>query len=449
MDNNIKHIFFIGIGGVSMSGLAELMLSRKIKVSGSDWNESENVKKLRKNGATVYIGENADNITNDIDLVVYTSAVRAEHPEMKKAKDLKLNIATRADFLGEIMKEFGHSICVSGTHGKTTTTGMLSQVLVDTDLDPTIFLGGNLKVIDGNIRIGGKDLLLTEACEYKRNFLKFNPTVEIILNVEEDHLDYYKDIEDIRTAFRAYAELLDENGLLVVNYKDKDLFNNLRCNVKTFGLNEECDIYAKNISYNPKPKYTLVIDKKEITEIDLNIFGEHNILNSLSVIAVLISIGVDIDIIKNGIKNFFGTERRYELKGNVNGITVVDDYAHHPTEVRTSINSAKYNTDGNVITIFQPHTFTRLKALIDDFADELSKAEYIIIVDIYAAREPYTDNIHSKDLVEKIKKYNKNVVYAANFDEAATIALKFAKSGDIIMTMGAGDVYKIADILLK
>ncbi len=448
MYKNIDHIFFIGIGGISMSGLAELMLNNKVRVSGSDENNSDLIQKLQNDGAKIYIGHKKENITDDIDLLVYTSAIRDDNEELLRAKELGIKIQCRAEFLGNIMKEHNNSIAVSGTHGKTTTTGMLSSILINSTLDPTIFLGGELDVIGGNIKIGKGDLLLTEACEYKRNFLNFFPTISIILNIDEDHLDYYKDINDINNAFVEFANKLPNDGLLIINDKNKHLFKDINARVITFGLVSTADIYATNIEYLPFPKFTAVYNNEKF-DIELSVFGEHNVLNSLSAIVTAIELGIDIDTIKRGLKQFTGTKRRYELKGVKDGITIIDDYAHHPEEIKANLISTRKITSGKVITIFQPHTFTRTKALLEQFAKVFELTNEIIIVDIYASREKDTGLVNSKELVEATKKYNANAFYAENFENAASLALKKANSGDIIITMGAGNVNEIAKILLK
>jgi len=448
MYKNIGHIFFIGIGGISMSGLAELMLNNNVRVSGSDENNSDLIQKLKNDGAKIYIGHKKENITDDIDLLVYTSAIREDNEELFRAKELGIKIQGRAEFLGNIMKEHNHSIAVSGTHGKTTTTGMLSSILINSTLDPTIFLGGELDVIGGNIKIGKGDLLLTEACEYKRNFLNFFPTISIILNVDEDHLDYYKDINDINDAFVEFANKLPSDGLLIVNDKNKHLFKDINSRIVSFGFDNNADIYAINVEYLPFPKFTVVYNNDRF-DVELGVFGEHNILNSLSAIVTAMELGIDIDTIKLGLKKFTGTKRRYELKGVKDGITILDDYAHHPEEIKATLTSANKNTEGKVITIFQPHTFTRTKALLEQFARVFELTDEIIIVDIYASREKDTGLVNSKELVEATKKYNANALYAENFENAALLALKKANSGDIIITMGAGNVNEIAKILLK
>lgn len=443
----MKHIFFIGIGGISMSALAKLMLNKNVKVSGSDQHNSKILQKLQADGAKIYFGHKAENIDETVDLVVYTSAIRDDNEEFVKAKKLGIEIQSRAVFLGNIMRNFEHSIAVSGTHGKTTTTGMLSSVLINSSLDPTIFLGGELNVINGNVKIGNGNLLLTEACEYKRNFLNFNPSISVILNISEDHLDYYKDINDINDAFVEFANKLPKDGLLVVNNLNKDLFKGINSKIVSFGLDDSADIYASDIEYLPYPKFN--VNYKDVKfEAELSVFGEHNVLNALSVIAVSLELGIDIETIKKGLKEFTGTKRRYELRGMVNGISVIDDYAHHPDEIKTSLLTARNNTNGKVITIFQPHTYTRTKSLLDQFAKVFELSDEIIFVDIYAARELDTGEVSSVILTEETKKYNKNAMYAKSFEVAATLALEKANAKDVIVVMGAGDVNEIVDILL-
>lgn len=430
-----------------MSALAKLMLNNNIKVSGSDQHGSKLLQRLQDDGAKIYLGHKAENIDETVDLVVYTSAIREDNEEFVKAKELGIEIQSRAVFLGNIMRKFKHSIAVSGTHGKTTTTGMLSSVLINSSLDPTIFLGGELNVINGNVKIGKGDLLLTEACEYKRNFLNFNPNISVILNISEDHLDYYRDINDINDAFVEFANKLPKEGLLVVNNLNKDLFKGLNSKVVSFGLDSSADIYASDIVYLPYPKFKVnYLDMK--FEVELSVFGEHNVLNALSVIAVSIELGIDIETIIKGLKQFTGTKRRYELRGMVDGISVIDDYAHHPDEIKTTLLTARNNTEGKVITIFQPHTYTRTKSLFNQFAKVFELSDEIIFVDIYAAREVDNGEVSSEKLAEETKKHNKKATYAKNFEIAAALALEKANANDIIVVMGAGDVNEIVDILL-
>lgn len=448
MNQKFNYIHFIGIGGISMSALAEIMIDEGVNVSGSDKNSSHITKKLESLGAKIYIGHESKNITNNIDLVVYTSAISNDNPELLKAQELNLNIMGRAEFLGLIMKNYKNAICVSGTHGKTTTTGMLSSILIKTDIDPTIFLGGEMDSLGGNLLKGSYDLLLTEACEYKRNFLKFNPTMEIILNIEEDHLDYYKDLKDIECAFIEYAEKIPETGHLIVNEKYKELFKHLNCNVITFGLCKEADYYPENITLFPMPSYTLMHLGKKITDINLKVMGEHNILNSLAAAAACLSLRIDSNTVKNGLYDFKGAHRRYEFRGKYNGAAVIDDYAHHPSEIKATLKTARSSTKGKVIVVFQPHTYTRTKKLLNKFAEALTHSDETIILDIYPAREKDTGEVHSKDIIAKMKSFNKNGRYANSFQEAADIVRSIACEGDTIITIGAGNVNEVAEMLI-
>ncbi|MDD4678469.1 MAG: UDP-N-acetylmuramate--L-alanine ligase [Tissierellia bacterium] len=448
MNYNFNHIYFIGIGGISMSALAEIMLEEGIMVSGSDRSDSKIIRKLQTSGANIYLKHDSNNISNDIDLVVYTSAISDDNPELLRARDLNIKIMGRAEFLGAVMKNYNHVICVSGTHGKTTTTGMLSSVLIETDLAPTIFLGGEMDSLGGNLLHGSYELLLTEACEYKRNFLKFNPTMEVVLNIEADHLDYYTDLNDIESAFVEYAEKLPEDGHLIVNEAYNHLFDSIKCNIVTFGL-DKGTYYARNIKLVPEPSYTLMHGDEKVAEIKLKVYGEHNILNSIAAGAACLTLGIMPETVFNGLFNFKGTHRRYEYKGVLNGAVVIDDYAHHPSEMKATLKTAHSLAEGKIITVFQPHTYTRTIKLLDGFAEALAMSDEVILVDIYAARERNTGVIHSKDIIKEMKNYSKGGIYAESFQEAADIVRSIAKKGDIVITMGAGNVVDIADLLLR
>ena len=448
MNYNFNHIYFIGIGGISMSALAEIMLEEGIMVSGSDRSDSKIIRKLQTSGANIYLKHDSNNISNDIDLVVYTSAISDDNPELLRARDLNIKIMGRAEFLGAVMKNYNHVICVSGTHGKTTTTGMLSSVLIETDLAPTIFLGGEMDSLGGNLLHGSYELLLTEACEYKRNFLKFNPTMEVVLNIEADHLDYYTDLNDIESAFVEYAEKLPEDGHLIVNEAYNHLFDSIKCNIVTFGL-DKGTYYARNIKLVPEPSYTLMHGDEKVAEIKLKVYGEHNILNSIAACAACLTLGIMPETVFNGLFNFKGTHRRYEYKGVLNGAVVIDDYAHHPSEMKATLKTAHSLAEGKIITVFQPHTYTRTIKLLDGFAEALAMSDEVILVDIYAAREKNTGVIHSKDIINKMEAYSKGGIYAESFQEAADLVRSIAKKGDIVITMGAGNVVDIADLLLR
>ncbi|EOD00338.1 UDP-N-acetylmuramate--alanine ligase [Caldisalinibacter kiritimatiensis] len=436
-----------------MSALAEILLSNGYKVSGSDMKYSPIIEKLRQKGAKIYIGHSEENI-KDIDLIVYTSAISNDNPELVKAKQLNIPTIDRATFLGQLMKNYENSIAVAGTHGKTTTTGMLSIILDNSEISPTILLGGKLDQIGGNVKLGDNECLLTEACEYKGNFLKFYPTTGIILNIEEDHLDYFKDINHIVDTFKDFASLIPSNGALIINNDDEhasQVIKKANCNVITFGINNNSDITATNIKFNNAgfPTFDVKIKDKLIENVTLGVMGIHNIYNSLAAIACTYNIGISTETIISSLKSYTGTHRRFETKGKVNNITIIDDYAHHPTEIKTTLDTAKKIKANNVWCIFQPHTYTRTKALLNEFSHAFNDADKVIVTDIYAAREKDTGIIHSKDLVNKIKSQDVDVVYMKDFEDIAKYIFKNADDGDIVITMGAGDIFKVGEMLLN
>ncbi len=451
--NKPEAIHFIGIGGISMSGLAEILIEEGFTVTGSDANESDLTRHLEAKGAKVAYGQRAENITDDIDVVVYTAAVHPDNPEFISAREKKLNILTRAELLGQMMKNYENAIAVSGTHGKTTTTSMITEVLLSADTDPTISVGGILNSISGNIRVGGPDLFVTEACEYTNSFLSFYPTTEVILNIEADHLDFFKDLKEIRHSFRLFAEKLPENGLLVIN-KDidhmEDIIDDLPCKVITFGKDQESRYQAHNIRYDDlaRASYELAVDGNVIDTITLGVSGEHNVYNSLAAAAVCSELGISLEMIKKGLKRFTGTNRRFEKKGEISGVTIIDDYAHHPQEIRATLETAKHYPHKKLWVVFQPHTYTRTRAFLDEFADSLSLADEVILADIYAARETDNLGISSKDIVERIEKKGVKVHYIPSFEEIETFILQNCIHGDLLITMGAGDIVKVGENLL-
>ncbi|MCY6960319.1 UDP-N-acetylmuramate--L-alanine ligase [Clostridium brassicae] len=446
-----KKIHFIGIGGVSMSGLAEILLSNGYKVSGSDRSESDLTLKLRKEGAKVYIGHSSENIV-DVDLVVYTAAISEDNPEIIKAKQLNIPLYDRAEFLGKIMKGHKYNIAISGTHGKTTTTSMVSHITLSANLDPTILVGGNLDIIDGNVRVGNSDYFITEACEYKASFLKFYPYVGIILNIEADHLDFYKDINDIENTFIKFAKLIPKDGYLVINSDDaraEKVCKEANCNIITFGINSG-DVCAKNISYNSKglPSFDVYNRDEKLFEITLNVPGEHNILNSLASISAALGLNIDKDSIINGLSTFFGTHRRFEIKGKLNGVTVIDDYAHHPTEIKAALSAAKNFPHNRIFCVFQPHTYSRTISLFDDFAQSFFNVDTVVLADIYAAREKDTGIVSSDKLGNKIRENGVDCKNLHSFQDITTFLKNELKEGDLLMTVGAGDVYKVGEMFL-
>lgn len=448
------HIHFMGIGGISMSGFAELLHSIGFTISGSDSKESNITKHLEQLGIVIVYGQTASNITSDIDLVVYTAAISPDNLEFIAAKQKQIPMMDRAEMVGQIMKNYDTAIAVSGTHGKTTTTSMISDIFLAADLDPTISVGGILKEINGNLRIGKSQNFITEACEYTNSFLKFNPKISIILNIEEDHLDFFHDINEIRHSFRLFSEKLPEDGVLIINGEIENfssIIENLKCKIITYGINNIYDISATNITYDEigRGEYDLMENNKIIEHISLNVVGLHNISNSLAAIALARYLNIPMNMIKKGLISFQGADRRFEYKGKLNGITIIDDYAHHPTEIIATLKAAKKYPHHSIWCVFQPHTYTRTKAFLNEFAEALSYADKIILTDIYAAREKDLGEISSKDLWDKLKNKNKEVYYFSDFKEIEKFLFEHCVSNDLVITMGAGDIVTVSEALLK
>lgn len=449
------HVHFMGIGGISMSGLAEILLNEKFTISGSDMNESDMTRKLVSLGASVAIGQKAENITDDIDLVVYTAAIHPDNPEFKAAQEKQIPMLTRAQLLGQMMDNYKYPIAVAGTHGKTTTTSMLTHILLAAEKDPTISVGGILDAINGNIRVGQSDILVTEACEYTNSYHSFNPVISIILNVEEDHLDFFSGIEEIQESFHTFAKKLPKEGLLVLN-GDMDCTELLKeevdAEIVTFGLTGDNLTYtAANIAYDDcgNGSYDLVENGVITDHIQLSVNGIHNVMNSMSTIAVARHLGIPTEFIKKGLLAFGGTHRRFEYKGTVNGITIIDDYAHHPTEIKATLTAAKNYPHNEIWCIFQPHTYTRTIAFLDEFAEALSHCDHVILADIYAAREKDLGEVHSKDIVERMQQYDVDARYLPSFEAIEEFILKNCSHNDLLITMGAGNVVNIGENLLK
>ena len=448
------HVYFMGIGGISMSGFAELLHAKGFTVSGSDQQESKLTKHLESLGITVKYGQCKENITPDIDLVVYTAAISDTNEEYMAAKEAGIPMMDRAEMVGQVMKNYPRAIAVSGTHGKTTTTSMVSHILLAADLDPTISVGGILKAIHGNLRIGHSDNFVTEACEYTNSFLKFHPTINLILNIEEDHMDFFKDLADIRNSFKKFTALLPENGLLIINGNIdnyKEIADCCQGQVTTYSISDQnCDYYATNITYDELGHGSFDVMEKGtlLTHIKLSVVGEHNISNALSAIALARYLDISIEAIQKGLSAFEGTDRRFEYKGELGGITIIDDYAHHPTEIAATLEAAKKYPHKTTWCVFQPHTYTRTKAFLDEFAQALSKADKVVLADIYAAREVDPGDISSADIMEKIKELGTEAYYFPTFDEIENFLLKNCVTGDLLITMGAGDIVKVGESLL-
>lgn len=447
------HVHFIGIGGISMSGLAEVLLKEGFTISGSDSKESALTDHLTDKGARIFYPQKASNIIPGIDVVVYTAAIHEDNEEFMEAVRRGLPMLTRAELLGQLMTNYKIPIAVSGTHGKTTTTSMLSHILLSADTDPTISVGGILKAIEGNIRVGNSEIFVTEACEYTNSFLKFFPKISIILNVDADHLDFFKDLDDIRHSFHEFAALLPEDGTLVINgtiEKIDSITKDLNCNVVTFGMDSSYDYHAENIEYDDfgNATFDVVCKNHPVRRITLSVGGEHNVYNALSAIAVADLLAIPEEALKAGLLSFKGTDRRFQYKGEVNGVTIIDDYAHHPTEIAATLRTAAHYPHREIWCIFQPHTYTRTKALFHEFAQALTNVDHLILADIYAARETDTLGVSSEQLAAEIRKSGCDAIYLPDFETIETYVKEHCKSGDLLITMGAGDVVNIGEALL-
>ena len=447
-------IHMVGIGGVSMSGIAEILNSWGYTITGSNNVENENTKKLEEAGIKVFIGHHAENVVGS-DIVVHTAAVKEDNIELKVAKNLGIPTIERADFLGEITRCFTDTITIAGTHGKSTTTSMVSLCFLEADKDPSIQVGADLSQIGGNYKVGNSEHFIIESCEYVESFLKFSPKSEIILNIDNDHLDYFKTFENVKNAFIKYVKLLPDDGILVVNGDDKnclDLPEYTNAKTLTYGItNKNVDFFAVNIVFDNDgfPEFDVYSHDKFYERIKLHVPGMHNVLNALGCIALCNEYGLSKEEIKNGLSKFTGVGRRFEFKGKVNNASVYDDYGHHPTEIvatAKALMNKKYNESW---VVFQPHTYSRTKLLLDDFAKALLNFDNIIVLDIYAARETNTYNISSQDLADKIKSLGKDALYIKDFDECVSYLKSHVKENDIVITQGAGTVTEIGGKLVE
>ena len=449
-----KNVHCIGIGGVGLSAIAEILLSRGYRVSGSDMQESEITEKLRQGGANIYLDHRAENV-DDADLVIYSAAIAEENPEMKRARERNIPLASRAEILGLLMDEYPESIAISGTHGKTTTTSMVSLILEDAKYDPTILIGGTLNEIGGNIKVGSGEYFVTEACEYRDSFLELRPEVEVILNIDSDHLDYFKDIDHIVNSFDRFTKNVREGGKIVA-YDSNPFVNKVISkldNVITYGYGSGCTYSIQNVNFDSKgmPSFDVVYQGENLGTVELSVPGEHNILNAAAAFACCHQLGVPSDVMIETLKAYHGTKRRFDIVGTTDkGVLLVDDYAHHPTEIMATLEAADKLPHKKIWTIYQPHTYTRTLALFDEFAEAFQKTDVLILTDIYAAREKDIYNISSETLAKRIKEIHpeKEVYYISSIEDAAVKVLAEAQSGDLVITMGAGDIYKAGDIIM-
>ena len=453
---NVRHVHCIGIGGIGLSAIAEILLHKGIVVSGSDLNESEITDHLIEKGAQVYLGHREKNI-QDADLLIFSAAIPPNNPELVAAREKGIEVVTRAEALGELMKEAKVSIAVAGAHGKTTATSMISLILKNSGKAPTILVGGNLTEIGGNVFVGNPDYFITEACEYMDSFLCLHPKYAVILNIDSDHLDYFKDLDHIVRSFDRFANLVPEDGCVFAfdaNPFVGSILKDLQRPFITFGFHENCGFRADNIEFDSDgfPGFSIAHDGEPLCRIKLKIPGEHNIANALAAFACAMTMGIDISVIVATLEEYKGTQRRFDIQGNTTrGVKIVDDYAHHPAEIVATIKAARNVPHNKMWVLFQPHTYTRTLALHDDFAEALDMADKVVLAEIYAAREKNTYNVSSRSILAKMKEKNpgKEAWYLETSDEIADFVLNYAAPGDLVITMGAGDIYKAGDLILE
>ncbi len=441
--------YLIGIGGVSMSSLAEVLLGMGINVCGSDSNRSGNVRSLEAKGIHIEIGHRAENIPADIDFVVRTAAVRDENPEIRRARELNIPVFERTEAWGAISRDYSNAVCISGTHGKTTTTSMCTHILMAADRDPTVMIGGTLPLLNAGHRVGHGNVIVMEACEYYNSFLSFHPTVAVILNIEADHLDFFKDLYDVEKSFRAFASRVPDDGFVVANYDDLNTMQtlmDLKRKIITFGLDPRADVHAENIEYHGANSHFVICYKgKRFTDVTLNVPGEHNVKNALAATAAAICLGIRPNAVKYGLAGFNGAGRRFEFKGKFNGADVYDDYAHHPGELKCLLDTVETLNYKRTVLVFQPHTYSRTAALFQDFVNQLKRPDVVLLAEIFAAREQNTIGISSASLAEQIE----GATFYPTFDELEKALREIAEPGNIILTVGAGDVYKVGEHLAE
>ncbi len=456
--NKPIHVYFSGIGGISMSGLARILKSRGFTVSGSDRSSSSITDDLCADGIRVIIGQKRENITPDIDLVVFTAAIHKDNPEYIAVMENGIPFISRSVLLGQIMRQYKDPVAISGTHGKTTTTSMISEILMAAGTDPTLSIGGILDSIGGNVRIGRSEYFAAEACEYTNSFLDMFPGIGIILDIDADHLDFFKDLADIRRSFRRFARLIPEDGALIINTQIPDyeeISGGLNCPVILYGPDASADYWPEDITYDKfaRASYTLCSRSKDGTvkrqPITLGVPGEHNVYNSLAAAAAADCLGIDRSCTAAALKNYKGTERRFQILGTVNGFTVIDDYAHHPTEIEATLRTAANYPHRELWCVFQSHTYTRTKALMDEFARALTLADHVILAKIYPARETDDLGISSHTLARKIRQLGHPCLCLDSFEEIENFLLKNCQSDDLVITMGAGNINEVGHNLIS
>lgn len=452
MFKRIKHIHFVGIGGIGMSGIAEVLLNLGYKVSGSDTKPSPITERLANLGGVIREGHLPDHV-QEADVVVISSAVHSDNPEVAEAKRLGIPVIPRAEMLAELMR-LKYGIAVAGSHGKTTTTSMVATVLDRGGFDPTIVVGGRLNTLGSNARLGRGDFLVAEADESDRSFLKLTPTIAVLTNIDREHMDHYADLSDLKQAFIQFANKVPFYGAAVVCLDDvgvREILPRIERPVITYGTSTQADVVATKVAQSGLgSSMTVRYQGKELGALKLRVPGRHNILNALAAVAVGLDLDLDFPVIAAALEGFQGADRRFQVKGEVNSIMVVDDYGHHPTEVRATLAAAKSLDDRRLIVVFQPHRYTRTQDLFEEFSHAFYDADLLLVTDIYGAGEPVIEGVSAENLVENIKRYgHKKAMHVANFDEALRYLGAQATPGDIIITLGAGDVWKVGERFLN
>jgi UDP-N-acetylmuramate--alanine ligase len=449
----IKHVHFIGIGGIGNIANAQIIIDKNIKITGSDLNTSDLTENLVSLGAIVHQGHQASFIDSP-DLVVYSSAINENNIEYITAEEKNIRMVNRAEILGALLDTYETSIAISGTHGKTTTTSMITCILNNLDFEPTALIGGNLEAIKGNVLKGSGNIIITEACEYKENFLNLKPTYGVIINIEEDHLDYFDDLEHIINAFIGFSKNIKPNGALIVNnddYNTKRIHQYVDGKIITIGINQKSDYQARNITFDDFSNSTFDLFYKDefLTECTLSVPGMHNIYNALSAIALTNLFEEYIEKIAEELTNFKGVHRRFEYMGEYNGAVIVDDYAHHPTEIKATLSTTKKLDKERTVCVFQPHTYSRTKELLLEFASAFADADEVIVTDIYAAREENTYNISSKDLVNAMQKEQKHVKYIGDLNACEAYLRDTIGPKELVIMLGAGNIRNLSENLVK
>ena len=451
MYKRIKRIHFVGIGGIGMSGIAEVLLNLGYSVSGSDIQKSEITDRLSRLGAIVGYGHSRDNL-RDVDVVVTSSAVKTDNPEVMEAEERLVPVIPRAEMLAELMR-MKYGIAVSGTHGKTTTTSMIATVLSHGGIDPTVIIGGRLNSLGTNAKLGQGEFLVAEADESDGSFLKLSPTIAVITNIDQEHMDHYKDMEEVKSAYLDFINKIPFYGLAIVcldHENVQSLIPKIKKRCITYGLTSQADIQAREITFaETQTAFEVLHSGEYLGRIELHMPGVHNVYNSLATITAALELDLDFETIQEGLNEFSGIQRRFQIKGLYKDVLVVDDYAHHPVEIRTTLNAAKNGWKKRVIAVFQPHRFTRTRDLYDEFLTAFYQADILIVTEIYPASEDPIPGVNARALAEGIKEHgHKNVFYISDKKKIASHLVDILKEGDMIITLGAGDIHKVGSELI-